>query len=527
MQVLEGRQRPQARSEDHAASASDPLDLRIKRIFEGNSAHTPERTADKSGVLQSRVDITLSLGWSRTCETTAGINHPIGADHCYDFAALDQISRKELDSTINSKSEAAALQKKWLDKPLSLLARHGTKIDVRQFHKQWYHHEACSVCGGHRNHICHSCQGGMTQCTSCGGQRGRYGMMGGISHKVWLSCAGCNGQGRVNCGYCRGSARIDCTGCRASGRRTVVYDAKITAKVHVAHTFVGADVDGARVSMTKLLLENLLKQSRLSAVQGTPSAEGVRLSIEASTPYSCRTYDIDRWTFNFCAVGRDNLIPDMPPIMDRVLGDLTTKLLEETDPARIHALTSESAFTSDLLRAVSGSDGYDLASFKKQYENSMSKDLLDNLRSSVKSGYDGVAGASGRRIWIRSAIGSNIGLFALHETGLFSTLVKLVSGPPTPTSQTMALILLGCAILAAIWGRARFSALREAKRLLSSEVSNCPGMGWAPLGATLATCLTVAYLVSAMQAASTLPQIVTPARASSPPVQPVAVKPPR
>lgn len=343
-----------------------------------------------------------------------------------------------------------------------------------------------------------SCSYGETACSVCGGRGGEYRTMHGAG-VVWAYCPGCR-SGKVTCPQCGGSCRVTCMGCYGQSYSTITFEAKITAQVDVAHAYVGEDTDGAGAHMMKLPLDGLLKQSNLSPIQAEQFSGGVRFRLAAETPYRCRTYHIDPWTFDICAVGRENLIPDMPPIMDRVLEDITAKILSEKDPARVHALTSDSAFTRDILRAICGLDGYDLASVSRRYENSMSSGLLDKVNAAVKRGYDGVAGVRGRKVWVRGAVASNLGLVWLYKVGALSALVKLAGQPPTDTTAQMAgLVLLAAALLAITWTWARSSALREARRLFSSGVKNCPGMGWAPGAAMLATCATLVCLLSAMQ----------------------------
>src|ERR1700737_4993356 len=106
-----------------------------------------------------------------------------------------------------------------------------------------------------------------------------------------------------------------------SFRLSSTFEAKITVEVEVAHGFYGDNNDVAG-DMAKLPLDTLFKQSSLSPIQAEQLAGGVRFRVSAETAYHVRAYDIDGWEFQFCAVGHDNLIPAMPPILDHILGDL-------------------------------------------------------------------------------------------------------------------------------------------------------------------------------------------------------------
>ncbi|WP_194478148.1 hypothetical protein [Bradyrhizobium sp. CCBAU 53338] len=512
MQLLD--KRPSA--PNAIAAVKDSLDQRIDRIFDGNTASTPERKSSESGALRSEAVITLSLGWWRTSQSSFGAFHPSDSDYCRDFADLDQISCEDLNAAIANPAEAAALQRNWQGQALSLLAKHGTKFDVRQWPARWHYHERCAGCYGEGKVLCMSCYGGKTQCSSCGGRRGEHRTeptmtAPGVYRQVWITCLSCNGHGTTTCSFCRGSCRTTCFGCYGHGYSTHTFEAKITAGVEVAHGFYGDNTDVAG-DMAKLPLDTLFEQSNLSPIQAEPLNGGVRFRVSAETAYHVRAYDIDGWEFQFCAVGHDNLIPAMPPILDHVLGDLSARILSEKSPARIQALTSESAITRDILQAIGGIDGCNLANVRRSYESSMSSDLFEKVSAAVKRGYDGVAGARGRKIWLRNTVITNVGLFSLYKTGASAALVKLTGQQPTPAVQTGALILLALALLVITWTSARSSALREAKKLISPDVTVHPGLGWAPGGAILATCATVVYLFATMQT----PPIASSVRASTP-----------
>jgi len=513
MQLLDDK-RPS--SPKAKAAVKDSLDQRIDRIFDGNTASTPERKSGESGALRSQAVITLCLGWWRTSQSNFGAFHPSDSHYCRDVADLDQISREDLNAAIADPAEAAALQKNWQSQALSLLAKHGTKFDVRQLPARWHYHEQCASCYGNGKVHCMSCYGGKTQCSFCGGRRGEHRTeptmtAPGVYRQVWVTCGSCGGSGTTTCSSCGGSCRISCFGCYGHGYSTHTFEAKITVEVEVAHGFYGDGNDVAG-DMAKLPLDTLFKQSSLSPIQAEQLAGGVRFRVSAETAYHVRAYNIDGWEFQFCAVGHDNLIPAMPPILDHILGDLSARILSEKSPARIPALTSETAITRDILRAIGGLDGCNLANVRHRYENSMSSDLFDKVSAAVKRGYDGVAGARGRMIWLRNTVITNVGLFSLYKTGALAALVKLTGQQPTPTVQTGALILLALALLVITWTSARSSALREAKKLISPDVTVHPGLGWAPGGAILATCATVVYLLSAMQT----PPIASSVRPSTP-----------
>jgi len=488
--------------------AEDGLDQRIARIFEGNSSHVLDRLDRKEGIVSSQLDIHLALSWSATSQVNRGAFHPDNAYQCRSDADADHSMHEQLDVVIKDPAEAAALKDKWQSQALSLVAKHDTTIDVRQIPTRWYYHKACNACAGLGEAPCMTCHAGNMTCSQCAGRGGKQVILTGRTQPEWSYCPSCIGRGQVACYYCRGSRYVTCMGCYAKGYFTVVYDAKITAKVYVAHGFAGNNVDGAQAHVVMLPIETLLKQSELSPVRGKQGSGGVRFDALVRTAYHCRAYGIDRWTFDLCAVGRDSLIPAMPPILDLVLGELTDKLLSEADPSRIHALTSQSALTRDMLSAIGGQDGYDLAFVKRRYENAMSPELSEKVHATVQRGYDGIAGGVGRKIWLRNAIFLNLGLFLSYEVGLFSALVRWTMGPLGSSGQMLVLAFVAAALLGMTWLSAHARALGEAKKLISSDVTICPGMGWLPWGAVAATCVTVVYLSSAIDADYLKPHFV-------------------
>lgn len=482
------------RRADLVEPSSDPIDRRIAGLFRGNLLNDSdvERVESKSGATRSVLSVQLIFGWSRSSRVQSGAFHPENSIHFGDFSKLDQKSREQLDGAIAS--EPQILAGAWRNQALTLLPRAGSTIVVREFGNSWHYHDRCTGCRASGEVQCSYCAFGKRTCAACSGARGGY-HHDGVSKTYWLSCGGCGGSGEMLCGYCWGRARVECRDCDGHGYLTHIYQADITAAVAVETRFVGDDLDCVWTDIASLSPETLVQQSGISDMQYDLGTGRAVLWWEVRTRYLARVYNAGAWSFDVHVVGEDDLIPNMPAILDEVLGPFSQQIIEERDPIRVLKLVGQRSLTRSILEAFAGAESLDLTPVRQRFENAISEDLFSKLSEAVKQAYDRAGSASAKLTWLRGVAILNVALVVFMKLGAFALILRAAGKLPSNQLEGLSLFVAASAGLLAISLVARNRAMRSAGALLGGSVRRCPNLGWVPGASFAVTCATLGYLL--------------------------------
>jgi hypothetical protein len=297
------------------------------------------------------------------------------------------------------------------------------------------------------------------------------------------------------CGYCWGRARVECRDCDGHGYLTHIYHANITAAVAIDVRFVGDDIDSVWTDIASLSPETLVEQSGISDVQYDLGTGSVVFWWEVRTQYLARVYNAGAWSFDVHVVGEDDLIPNMPAILDEVLGPFSQQIIEERDSIRVLKLAGQRSLTKSILGAFAGAESQDLTPVRRRFENAISEDLFSKLSEVVKQAYDRAGSASAKLTWLRGAAILNAALVAFMKLGAFALILRAAGKLPSSQMEVLSLFIVASAGLLAISLVARNRAMRSVGALLGGSVRRCPSLGWVP-GASLAvTCATLGYLL--------------------------------
>lgn len=476
--------------------ARDALDHRIEQLMRGNVADdtTIERGEYRCGRVAGHITVDLALGWIRNPRSDVGAIHPSNSSYCKSYDDLDAISRKQLDGAIASQREADRLKAAWQPHGKILLDQDGTKKTVRDFEVSWYYHEACGACRGHGDTHCYHCTWGKAVCPSCAGSRGQYHH--GNSGTVWQNCGGCYGSGKVPCYHCYSTTRIPCQTCSSTGFFTHMHEAQITAKIQAAYHLADADKDGILADVNAVTPRTLFAQSEMSPFDCVASPGHVVYRATSSLPYSCRTYSVAGLSFDVHTIGRDDLVPLMPPVLDHLLDGRVQAILNERDPRRIIELTDGTALTKAILAAAVSRSAPAVSQVRAEFSNAVSEELLSTLDVAVRNAYNTAAGARGRMMWVRGTVLANMSSLALVKLGVLATVVRVMGADPYGAASVFAFLTLLGVMMSIVALIAHRTAMKSARSLAGSQADRSPRMGWIPKGSLIATCLCAAYVVT-------------------------------
>lgn len=473
------------------------LEQRLRAAFEGNGLDQGDvrLERDQACWVPVHLRVELQLGWESSWSTETGYFHPAGAVHCSDMFELNNQLRNTLDARIADVDEARSLAAKWVHDGTGLLVWDKPSFQVRALENKWYCHEQCDTCRGRGETRC-SCLYGRQDCGSCCGT-GTFTSYSstGAPPKVF-NCGGCWGSGKVNCYSCGGTCWLSCRNCGAQGGFTTTKQAVITATLSKAVADLGSGAEGFVNAIRALPIETLAEQGDVALTNSGAGAGKAILDYELSVPYLCHGYALGGGGFEVHAIGKDLLVPLMPPVLDDVIGPVAARIVDDAaSPAEVLRAAEGCRVTREILLTVGTQDKFDTGKIAGAFHDTVSVEMVSRISGAIATAYDRCAAGVVRRIWVKSVIPLNVAVVIAVMLGAFNRLARsLTASDPIATGH----LLVFAAVLLALfstWLIARQAALKQVRQVAGDHLTRPPSQGWLPKALGAATILVAILLV--------------------------------